>query len=74
LACLIAVQVLKREVNDIRQIRGMIRNKDGERYSEANLLKEKMALQDRLIELADKKMSAYDISNEDWSTFFESTT
>lgn len=73
LACLIAVQVLKKEVNDIRQIRGMIKNKDGERYSEANLLKEKMALQDRLIELADKKMSAYDIANEDWSTFFEST-
>ena len=71
LACLIAVQILKKEVHDIRQIRGMIKNKDGERYSEANLLKEKMSLQDRLIELADKKKSEYDISNTDWDTFYD---
>jgi hypothetical protein len=71
LACLVAVQVLKQEVFDIRQIRGMIKNKDGERYSEANLLKEKMSLQDRLIELADKKKSEYDISNTDWDTFYD---
>jgi hypothetical protein len=73
LACLIAVQILKKEVHDIRQIRGMIKNKDGERYSEANLLKEKMSLQDRLIELADKKKSEYDISNTDWPNFYETT-
>jgi hypothetical protein len=68
---LIAVQIVKQEVFDIRQIRGMIKNKDGERYSEANLLKEKMSLQDRLVELADKAISAYDISKQDWDTFYD---
>lgn len=72
LASWVAVQVIKKEVFDIRQIRGMVQNgSDANRYSEANLLKEKMELQDRLIELADKKMTAYGLSNENWSTFYD---
>ena len=72
LASWLAVQVIKKEVFDIRQIRGMVQNgSDANRYSEANLLKEKMELQDRLIELADKKMTAYGLSNENWSTFYD---
>jgi hypothetical protein len=73
LARLVAVQVLKQEVLDLRQIRGMIKNKDGERNSEANLLKEKMSLQDRLVELANQAMTEYDTSNTDWDTFYETT-
>ena len=72
LASLVAVQVIKKEVFDIRQIRGMVQNgSDANRYSEANLLKEKLQLQSHLIELADKKKTDYGLSNQNWSTFYD---
>lgn len=72
LASLIAVQIIKKEVFDIRQIRGMVQNgSDANRYSEANLLKEKLQLQSHLIELADKKKTDYGLSNQNWSTFYD---
>lgn len=72
LARLIAVQIIKKEVHDIRQIRGMVQNdSSASRYSEANLLKEKLNLQRDLIELANKRMTAYELSGEDWSTFYD---
>ena len=71
LTCLLVAQILKKEVFDIRQIRAMIQNgSDANRYSEANLLKEKLELQRDLIELAGKKKTDYELENEDWSTFY----
>ena len=72
LAKLIAVQIIKKEVHDIRQIRGLVQNdSSASRYSEANLLKSKLDLQRDLIELAKQSMMSYELGSEDWSTFYD---
>lgn len=74
LSCWTVIQILKKEIFDIRQIRGMIQNKsDANRYSEANLLKEKQNLCSYLIEDVDLKQTKYGIKNQDWSNFYETT-
>lgn len=74
LASLMAVQILKKEIFDIRQIRGMTQTgRDSTRHSEGNLLKEKRGLRVELEELVEQKMTVYGLKNEDWSTFYEAT-
>jgi len=71
LASLIAAKVLEKEINDIRQIRARINDSEGSRGSEANLLKEKRETHAHLLELINKKMTDYGLSNENWSTFYD---
>lgn len=71
LSCWTVIQILKKEIFDIRQIRGMIQNKsDANRYSEANLLKEKQNLCSHLIEDVDLKQTKYGIKHQDWETMY----
>ena len=71
LSCWTVIQILKKEIFDIRQIRGMIQNKsDANRYSEANLLKEKQNLCSYLIEDVDLKQTKYGIKRQDWETMY----
>lgn len=71
LATLIAVQVIKKEVFTITQIRGMIQQgSEANRHSEGNLLKEKLNLQETLIQHVDEKMTKYGINNQDWTDFY----
>lgn len=71
LSCWTVIQILKKEIFDIRQIRGMIQNKsDANRYSEANLLKEKQNLCSHLIEDVDLKQTKYGIKHQDWGTMY----
>lgn len=71
LCCWTVIQILKKEIFDIRQIRGMIQNKsDANRYSEANLLKEKQNLCSYLIEDVDLKQTKYGIKQQDWETMY----
>lgn len=72
LASLISLQVLKKEILDLRQIRAMVNNGSGaNRPSEANLLKEKSQLKIQMMEEIDKKMTDYGLLNESWSTFYD---
>jgi len=72
LARLVVEKITEKEVNDARQIRGMVQNdSSASRYSEANLLREKKGLQRDLIELGNKKMVEYELDAEDWSTFYD---
>jgi len=74
LACWTSIQVLQKEIFDIRQVRALIQNKsDANRYSEANLLKEKQNLKIQLIEEADLKQTKYSIRNQDWEAMYETT-
>ena len=71
LSCWTVIQILKKEIFDIRQIRGMIQNKsDANRYSEANLLKEKQNLCSQLMEEADLKQTKYGIKHQDWENMY----
>jgi hypothetical protein len=71
LACWTTIQVLKKEIFDIRQIRGMIQNgSDANRYSEANLLKEKQNHCSVLMEDADLKQTRYGIKHHDWESLY----
>lgn len=62
---------LDKEINDTRQITGMMQNKvEANRYSEANLLKEKTNHKVQLQEDVNKKQTEYDFLNvpwEDWA-------
>lgn len=59
---------LDKEINDVRQITGMIQNKvEANRYSEANLLKEKTNHKVQLQEDVNKKQTEYDFLNIPWS-------
>lgn len=58
---------LDKEINDVRQITGMIQNKtEANRYSEANLLKEKTNHKVQLQEDVNKKQTEYDFLNIPW--------
>lgn len=71
LSCWTVIQILKKEIFDIRQIRGMIQNKsDANRYSEANLLKEKQNLCSHLIEDVDLKQTKYGLKRQNWQTMY----
>ena len=71
LSCWTVIQILKKEIFDIRQIRGMIQNKsDANRYSEANLLKEKQNLCSHLIEDVDLKQTKYGLKRQNWETMY----
>lgn len=59
---------LDKEINDVRQITGMMQNKvEANRYSEANLLKEKTNHKVQLQEDVNKKQTEYDFLNVPWS-------
>ena len=69
LADLTVLTWLERENNDIRQIRAMIQNKsEANRYSEANLLKERTNKEQILKENINTRITTYDIKNnfKDW--------
>lgn len=69
LADLTVLAWLERENNDIRQIRAMIQNKsEANRYSEANLLKERTNKEQILKESINTRITTYDIKNnfKDW--------
>lgn len=59
---------LDKEINDTRQITGMIQNKvEANRYSEANLLREKTNHKVQLQEDVNKKQTEYDFLNIPWT-------
>ncbi len=59
---------LDKEINDTRQITGMMQNKvEANRYSEANLLKEKTSHKVQLQEDVNKKQTEYDFLNIPWN-------
>lgn len=59
---------LDKEINDVRQITGMMQNKtEANRYSEANLLDKKMTHKVQLQEDVNKKQTDYDFLNIPWS-------
>lgn len=69
LADLTVLAWLERENNDIRQFRAMIQNKsEANRYSEANLLKERTNKEQILKEAINTRITTYDIKNnfKDW--------
>lgn len=58
---------LDKEINDVRQITGMMQNKvEANRFSEANLLKEKTSHKVQLQEDVNKKQTEYDFLNIPW--------
>ena len=58
------------EINDVRQITGMMQNgKEAKRYSEANLLKEKMGLRNMTLETLDNRKSRYGLKHNDWGAW-----
>lgn len=70
LADLTVLAWLERENNDIRQFRAMIQNKsEANRYSEANLLKERTSKEQILKEAINTRITTYDIKNnfKDWN-------
>lgn len=69
LADLTVLMWLERENNDVRQFRAMIQNKsEANRYSEANLLKERTTKEQILKEAINTRITTYDIKNnfKDW--------
>lgn len=61
---------LDKEINDVRQITGMMQNKvEANRYSEANLLKEKTNHKVQLQEDVNKKQTEYDFLNVPWESW-----
>ncbi len=69
LADLTVLAWLERENNDVRQFRAMIQNKsEANRYSEANLLKERTNKEQILKEAINTRITTYDIKNnfKDW--------
>ena len=59
---------LKSEIFDTRQITGMMQNKkEGNRYSEANLLDKKIILKQTLLEDLDHRQTSYGLKNTPWS-------
>jgi len=71
LSLLTSIQVMEKEIFDIRQIRGMIQdNSTAKRASEANLLKEKTSLYNTWKEECDIKKARYGLLNQNWETLF----
>ena len=58
---------LDKEINDVRQITGMMQNqKEAHRYSEANNLNAKVHRRDQLMEQEAKKKTTYSLNKVDW--------
>ena len=58
---------LTSEINDVRQITGMMQNgKEAHRFSEANLLKEKVNLRATTLETLDTRKTKYGIKHNNW--------
>jgi len=67
LAEYLVVAWLTSEINDVRQLTGMMQNgKEARRYSEANLLDKKIALRDKTIETLDTRKTQYGLKHNDW--------
>lgn len=63
----VVVAWLTSEINDTRQLTGMMQNgKEANRYSEANLLKEKTALRNTTLETIDTRKTQYELKHVDW--------
>lgn len=64
------IKWLDKEINDVRQITGMLQNKnEAHRYSEANLMKEKVNMREVKREEVDRKQTLYGLRNTDWKTW-----
>ncbi len=58
---------LDKEINDVRQITGMIQNnKEAHRYSEANNLNAKVTRRDQLMEQVATKKTTYSLQQSKW--------
>ena len=58
---------LDKEINDVRQITGMMQNqKEAHRYSEANNLNAKVHRRDQLMEQVATKKTTYSLNKVDW--------
>lgn len=58
---------LDKEINDVRQITGMMQNnKEAHRYSEANNLNAKVNRRDQLIEQVATKKTTYSLNQSNW--------
>ena len=58
---------LDKEINDVRQITGMMQNqKEAHRYSEANNLNAKVHRRDQLMEQVATKKTIYSLNKVDW--------
>ena len=67
LADWLVIMYLDKEILDRRQIVGMIQNKnEAHRYSEANLLKEKLDMRTRKYEQVRNKQRDYSLKHIDW--------
>lgn len=63
----IVVAWLTKQINDTRQLTGMMQNgKEGRRYSEANLAKEKANIRDKREEALDNRKTRYGLTHNDW--------
>jgi len=63
----IVIAWLTKQINDTRQLTGMMQNgKEGRRYSEANLAKEKAVIRDKREEALDTRKTKYGLSHNDW--------
>lgn len=63
----IVIAWLTKQINDTRQLTGMMQNgKEGRRYSEANLAKEKANIRDKREEALDNRKMRYGLSHNDW--------
>lgn len=64
------IKWLDKEINDVRQITGMMQNKnEAHRYSEANLMKEKVNMREVKREEVDRKQTQYGLRNTDWKAW-----
>ena len=64
------IKWLDKEINDVRQITGMMQNKnEAHRYSEANLMKEKLNMRAAKYEEVDRKQTKYGLRNTDWKVW-----
>lgn len=64
------IKWLDKEINDVRQITGMMQNKnEAHRYSEANLMKEKINMREVKREEVDRKQTQYGLRNTDWKVW-----
>lgn len=71
LSLLTSIQVMEKEIFDIRQIRSMVQDSStAKRASEANALKEKVSLYNTWKEECDIKKARYGLSNQNWKTLF----
>jgi hypothetical protein len=70
LAEYLTVEWLTSEINDIKQLRAMLQNgKEAHRFSEANLLKEKVNLKSTTLENINNLKTSYDFKGTDWGAW-----